>query len=103
MENKYGGDIDKETLISYFNRLIPRIHKLLYEKEEGCKTVEINLKNLMIEISGGNELIYKDKIFIELLNNLEVLTIIEERLFKSQIFKCMSICKKIVSDLSNIK
>ena len=104
MRNVYGGNIDNENLIKYFKSLIGRIYKLLPMKEEKCLTLEKYLDNLMNELAGGNELILDDYIFIMLLCDIQILFTIENiDTYKSQVFKCIKVCEKIIQQLGGDK
>ena len=101
IDNKYGGKIDKESLQEYFKNLIGRLWKILPLKEQQCLTLDKYLFNLRLELMGGEELLLKSGLFIELLNNLEALTAMENKEdYKPQIFRCISICEKIIASLN---
>ncbi len=108
---KYGAKINNETMVAYFEHLINKIFKLLSMHFEdrnygkfytgSWKTLDTYLHSLLCELAGGNELILDDKYFIELLNNLENLkdTKSQYEIYRSQIFKCIEICEKIIGNL----
>lgn len=104
MNTKYGGQIKGEPFDDYLNKLIKRIYKILPMKQEESKTLNKYINFLMIELSGGDKLLIEHRIFIELLFNMESLNQIEDiDLFKSQVFKCINICKKILTDYKDGK
>lgn len=102
IKTKYGAKISNEVLVEYFQNLINKIFKLLPLHEENVQTLDTYLYSLLCELAGGNRLIIDDKYFIELLNNLENLQDIknEYKIYRSQIFKCINICKKIIENLN---
>jgi hypothetical protein len=100
--NKYGGNIDKDSLQEYFKNLIGRLWKILPLKEQQCLTLDKYLFNLRLELMGGEELLLKSGLFIELLNNLEMLATMEKKeQYKPQIFRCINICEKIIAKLGD--
>jgi len=113
IRTKYGAGISCETMVEYFEELINKIFKLLsmhFEDKNYGKfydgtwnTLDKYLYSLLCELAGGNKLIINDKYFIELLVNLENLQDIkvEYKLYRSQIFKCIGICEKIINNLNN--
>jgi hypothetical protein len=97
---KYGLNIPNITLMSYFKGLIGKIYKFLPLREENCNTLDLYYTYIMKELNGGNKLILDDKLFIELLLNLEGVIDIEDfKTYRSQILKCISVCQKIINDL----
>lgn len=101
LQNKYNGKIDNESLQDYFKNLIGRLWKILPLKEQQCFTLDKYLFNLKLELMGGEELLLKSGLFIELLNNLEALTTMEKKEdYKPQVFRCINICEKIISKLN---
>jgi len=104
MKNIYGGNIDSDNLIKYFKAMIGRIYKLLPMKEEKCLTLEKYLEALMNELAGGNKLLLDDYMFIMLLCDIQILFTIEDlKEYKSQVFKCIKICEKIIQKLDGDK
>jgi hypothetical protein len=100
MKIKYGSTIDKKDLIEYFEMLRTNIWKLLPIRDHEFDTLETYFNSLMLELCGGNKLIVNDKYFIQLINNLESLLDCENQdKFKSQVFKCTDICKKIIKNI----
>jgi hypothetical protein len=101
LKTKYGAEISNEAMVEYFEMLINKIFKLLPLHEECCMTLDTYLFSLLCELAGGNKLLFEDKYFIQLLNNLENLQDIkcEYKKYRSQIFKCISICKDIIDNL----
>jgi hypothetical protein len=100
MITKYGAEINNNTMADYFEMLIGKIFKVLPLYEESCETLDSYLFSLLKELCGGKRLILENKVFIELINNLESLSLIEShKEFKAQIFKCTNLCKKISNDL----
>lgn len=111
IRTKYGAKIREETMAQYFERLVGRIFKLLgmhekdrdYEKyfANTYETLDSCLSSLLSEVAGGNKLILEDVYFIQLLNNLENLQDIktEYKKYRSQVFHCIGICKKIIENL----
>jgi hypothetical protein len=98
---KYGAIIPKELLVQYFERITDKTFKCLPAMEEGSATLSIYIEYLLIELAGGNELIYKDVLFLELITNLEaVLNLMDDYpKYRSQILKCTNICKKIINKI----
>jgi hypothetical protein len=100
LKNKYGGDIDINSLQEYFKHLINRLWKILPMKEQNCLTLDKYLFNLRIELMGGESILLNSGLFIELINNLESLSGLDKKEeYKPQIFKCINICEKIINKL----
>jgi hypothetical protein len=97
-KTKYGAVIPKELLVQYFERVTNKIFKCLPAMEEGSATLSIYIEYLLIELAGGNELIYKDVLFLELITNLEAVVNLMDNYpkYRSQVLKCTNICKKII-------
>ena len=100
-KTKYGGNIPPDILIAYFRKLIGRVFKALPFYESGETTLVDYIQYLLIEISAGNSLLVKDVGFFELMINLESLTnlSLEHKTYKSQVFKCINLCQKIIDDI----
>ena len=100
-KTKYGAIIPKHVLLAYFKRLTARIFKFLPELEEGSATLSIYIESLLIEISGGNNLIFEHELFLELLANLEPLIGMMDDFpkYRKQVLKCTGICNKILNEI----
>ena len=101
LRTKYGASIPKELLIQYFGRLTNKIFVLLPMKESNCETLQDHLKYMSAELAGGNEILYKDVLFLELLFNLEAINLFMDDFisYRSQVLKCTNLCRKIVNKI----
>ena len=103
MVSKYGDNINEEVLSEYFRILINRIFKILPLRQEHILTLDRYVDNLIIELSGGENFLLNQGIYIELINNLEVFhDLTEVRDIKKQVFRCIDICNKIIKKLEGI-
>jgi hypothetical protein len=100
-KTKYGANIPVEIMIKYFDKLTGRIFKILPMSEEKFTTLNLYVENLLLELSGGGRLITNDLKLFELMIHLEVLSFVfdNEKKLKSQIFKCVKLCKKISDEI----
>lgn len=96
MYTKYNGQISDENIKDYCNTLVNKIFKLLALRDENDPTRFKYHKSLMYELAGADELLIEDTYFTSLLVNLEYIYLIEDKEdFKSKIFGCISMVKKI--------
>lgn len=101
LRTKYGANIPKELLVEYFERITNRIFVLLPMKESKCDTLEEHLKYMSAELAGGNEILYKDILFLDLLANLEAVNLFLDDFpsYRSQVLKCTNLCRKIINKI----
>lgn len=99
---KYDKEIPPELLVEYFEKLTGRVFKILPMREEEIDTLSSYIEYLVIELNGGQRLIVNDLSFLELMMNLESLEdlMCDMPKFKSQVFKCVKLCKKISKNIS---
>jgi hypothetical protein len=104
MKTKYGGEISNVAVAEYFEMLIGKIYKTLPMFEDSnCLTLDSYLFSLLKELCGGSSLL-EDKYFVELIANLESLFFIDnQKKFKSQVFKCTNLCRKICDRLKGVE
>jgi hypothetical protein len=100
IEVKYGILPDK-YFANYLDFLINQLYKSLCLKEENCDTLISYLQSLQCELIGSKELISafkNDSRVISLLNKIQYLIAtpeIEQKVFKKEIFSCISIVEKL--------
>jgi hypothetical protein len=101
LKTKYGANIPKEVLIDYFKKVTNRVFRLLPMLEECDCTLSIYIEYLLIELAGGNEILYKDVLFLDLLANLEAVNGLLEDFpnYRNQILKCTGICNTIIKKI----
>ena len=92
---KYDIEIDNEAIENNLNRITNQIFKLLPNREEG-NDWETPLQNLIVEISGFNNLLQDQTDLFHLLCKLEaLLTLTKEEdflMFRKTIFECLGLC-----------
>lgn len=101
------GGIPNDTIILYIEKLINRIYKILplYENKE--HTLYDYIKYLVMEVKSGNEFITNNVNFFEIIINLNVLLDLTLQYrsyqtykeYRSQVFKCIDLCKKSIERL----
>ncbi len=95
------GAIPNSLYKNYLNFLIGQLYKSLCLKEEGNETLISFLESLKRELIGNIELINTlkyDARFASLLNKVQYLISakdIEHRIFRKEMFSCISIVKKL--------
>jgi hypothetical protein len=101
LKTKYGADIPRELMVEYFNRLTGKVFRLLPMLEQSDCTLSIHIEYLLIELAGGNEILYKDTLFLDLLANLEAVNNLLDDYpnYRNQILKCTGICNLIIKKL----
>ena len=100
MKTKYGAEVDNKALIEYFEILIGKSFKILPMFEKEVESLPKYLDYLMIEVAGGNELLLNNGVFLELLANLESLSMIKDhKTLRAQVFKSTNLCSKIIENL----
>lgn len=101
IKTKYGDIIFPTLLIDYFKTLTNEIYKILPLWEQKCGTLSIYIETLLIELSGANRTIFlKDKIFLQLISNLEPLMHIQDhKIYRRQVLKCTNLCKKMIEKI----
>jgi len=102
-ETKYGSTIPQLTLKQYFEKLTGRIFKILPLKEEGVSTVDTYIDSLLLEICGCERLITKNLCVLELVVHIEALHLVINDMakFRSQVLKCVKLCKKISDNVGS--
>ena len=92
----YGGYVYQEDIEEYLDRLVGRIWKLLPLYEENHTNFLRNHKALMNELCGGEKIILYCGFYIELINKLESLTLINEHEYvKKHIRECIDLVKTL--------
>lgn len=104
MMTKYG-EMNDELLVNYLKRLIGKVYKIVPLKEEKSETLLPYIQSLLRELLGCKELIValrNDGEFISILGTLEnLLNEVDQKIYKSDVFKCISIIKKIQSQIGS--
>lgn len=97
MESKYNLHVYELTVASYFRGLVGKIFKILPMYEEDNATLNVYLRSLMLEVSGGQRILNNDELMFELIVNLEaVLLTNNHKELRSQVFKCTNICNQLI-------
>ena len=100
---KYDIDIDKEAIIRNIDRITNQIFKLLPSREEGLDWY-CPLQNLIIEITGMNNLLINHTDLFSLLCKMEgLLTLTKEDdfpLFRKTIFECLGLLTSLKKQLN---
>lgn len=95
---KYEMQVNKNSVIEEFDKLINRIFKLLPEREEG-KEWQTPLRNLIVEIVGLNNLFLDELDLLPIIARLEGLMSLDKEddffIFRSNIFECCSLISKV--------
>jgi hypothetical protein len=98
METKYN-PVDDSLVEKYLEKLVDKIFKLLPLREEENPTLTMYHHSLMLELTGFRSLFSElnDKAeLISLLSSLESLLTIEDfKLYRSKVFECISLVKKV--------
>jgi hypothetical protein len=101
---KYNVDIDQNAIIKNIDRITNQIFKLLPSREEGLDWYS-PLENLIIEITGMNNLLTDQTELFSLLCKMEgLLTLTEEDdfpLFRKTIFECLGLCSNLKKCLAD--
>lgn len=88
----YGGYLHEEDIIEYLNRLVGRIWKLLPLYEEDYNSFAKNHKSLMNELCGGEKIVLYCGFYVELINKLEALTLVNEHAYvKKYVRECIDL------------
>ena len=99
IESKYG-NMSNDLLCNYLSALIGRVYKCLPLKETNCMTLNTYLESLLREMIGNQAIIHElknDELFLSLFGTLEHLIVEEDiSIFKSDVFKGISIVKKLI-------
>ena len=97
--------IGTKFLINYLNFLINRVYKCLPMKENQESSLYLHIESLLREIIGNNNLIIQLKNnanFISLIGKLNYLAItkdIDIKVYRKDIFDCISLIEKIKEEL----
>lgn len=101
---KYDIEIDNEAIENNLNRITNQIFKLLPNREEG-NDWETPLQNLIVEISGFNNLLQDQTDLFHLLCKLEaLLTLTKEEdflMFRKTIFECLGLCNAVKKEVQS--
>jgi hypothetical protein len=103
MDTKYG-TIPDQVIISSLERLTGKVFKILPMREEECNTLDEYVENLLRELINTKNLITSlqfEEELLSLISTLEGLTNndIDISICRSDVFKAMSIIKKMVGNL----
>ena len=95
---KYNIEINNEAIVKNIDRITNQIFKLLPSREEGGEW-RIPLQNLIIEVSGMNELLIDQVILFSLLCKMEGLLNLDKEedflQFRKTIFECLGLLNEI--------
>ena len=93
---KYGFEISENDIAYNSKRLINQLWKLIPMKENNEDWLA-QLDTVIIELSGLNEILYRNEKFLILLSKLEGLKDeqIEFKLYRKTVFETMSLLKEI--------
>jgi len=96
---KYG-KLPEATWENYFETLVGKVFKILPMKEKEFETLPEYLSSLLLELHGNKsliEIIKHDGDFLSLLSTLEYFVENDEdvKIYKREVFKCISIVKKL--------
>lgn len=95
---KYDIEIENDAVIKNIDRIINQIFKLLPSREEGGDW-ESPLQNLIIEITGMNELLIDQVILFSLLCKMEGLMSLKDEddftIFRKTIFECLGLMTQL--------
>ncbi len=96
METKYGFEIPKEVIYQDVQRLTNQLWKLIpmREKEEDWQK---QLNNVILEITGKNEIFLHNPLFLQLLSKLEGLRVsdLDFMIYRKTIFECINLLQEI--------
>ena len=102
INTKYGV-IEDINIDKYFNSLVNKVFKLLPLKEENSDTLPKYINSLLVELCGANRLIQEfssDSRYLTLISTIEGLNCINDfNTYRSEVFKCIDLIKKMHSDL----
>ena len=95
---KYNIDIEKDAIIKNIDRITNQIFKLLPSREEGGDW-KVPLQNLIIEVSGMNELLFDHVSLFSLLCKMEGLLNLDNEKdflqFRKTIFECLGLINEV--------
>lgn len=108
MITKYNYEIPDNNINTYLQFLINQFFKILPMKEADEPSLEKYIQNLQRELIGCKDLFpefYNSESFISLISILEYMANNNPNtaIVKSDVFKAISICKKISSNYKDIK
>jgi hypothetical protein len=97
------GELPNELLVVYVDGLIAKVYKTLPMKEENSQTLSVYLKSLLRELIGAKELVEELKLNQDFASLLDILqSLLNEKdmtNFRSDVFKSLTIIKRIKSSL----
>lgn len=100
------GELPESMLVSYMDELTNGIFKILPMREELCPTLSKYIESLLRELHGGENLIHllsDNANYLKLMNTLQNLLVVDDlEIYRSDVFKCLSIVKKIRSSLEEV-
>lgn len=104
INTKYNGHINETDIISYYDRLIGKVFKLLPIYENSKKDFKNEYEKLMHELLSGEEILLNGGFYIELINKLEGLPDLEHRPFTNSKFskrvkECIDVIEKIREEM----
>lgn len=93
-------DLPNELLENYFHNLVNQFFKILPMKEDGEPSLEEYMKSLLLELRGCTGIMAElnhDSMFMSLIATLQYLidNDCETAVVKREVFKCITICKRI--------
>ena len=102
---KYAKEYDKEIYIDNINKIINQIYKLLPLREENKEWIP-TAKNIIVELTGMNEIILDQHYIFSILCKLEGLIKLNQldndefMVFRSIIFDCLNLLTKLKEEVS---
>lgn len=88
------GEIKDVDVEAYLKRLIGRIFKIIPMHEEGYKTLDIYVENLLRELIGNSNILLGDEL-LAVTGTLKGLQLDNHKLLKSDVFKALDIIDRV--------
>lgn len=118
IKNLYNLNITEKIFEEYIDKLIGKIfrllptfegrsaldHKIVYSSEEAYKHFQMNLEEVIIEITGDYYIFCNNSKIINILaylDGLRDIKIDEHEILRTIIFKCTNLCMKLKEELNN--
>lgn len=104
IKTKYDGFVNETDVLSYYDRLIGKVFKLLPIYESSKKDFKNEYEKLMHELLSGEEILLNGGFYIELINKLEGLPDLPHKpftksKFSKRIVECIDVIEKIREEM----
>lgn len=92
------GKVENKDIYDNFNFMIGKVFKIIYLKEEDCKTLDIYIKSLSRKFIGISKMYYR-KESLSIVNILNGIELDDHKTLRSDVFEIIDVINIIKMDI----